>query len=269
MAILKGNTAENPSRHAIALDLGDLRTQGELVVAHAKKKAEQIVAEANAERQRLISTASAEGYAAGLAKGTAEGLRQGRQHGADAAMAERRAALDGLDTAWLALANEIMVQREDMMAEASRNVIKLAIAIAERVVRRTVEADPACVVQQVEAALAMVMRPTRVVVRINPADRGLVAAALPLLTERLAHGVHLELLDDATMGRGSCGLRMTESMGGMIDATLDTQLARIAEMLVPAGPGDVADSGDAADSARDAGSGETGKAAASVTGGAK
>jgi len=259
MAILKGNTAENPSRHAIALDLGDLRTQGELVVAHAKKKAEQIVAEANAERQRLISTASAEGYAAGLAKG----LRQGRQHGADAAMAERRAALDGLDTAWLALANEIMVQREDMMAEASRNVIKLAIAIAERVVRRTVEADPACVVQQVEAALAMVMRPTRVVVRINPADRGLVAAALPLLTERLAHGVHLELLDDATMGRGSCGLRMTESMGGMIDATLDTQLARIAEMLVPAAPGD------AADSARDAGSGETGKAAASVTGGAK
>jgi len=259
MAILKGNTAENPSRHAIALDLGDLRTQGELVVAHAKKKAEQIVAEANAERQRLISTASAEGYAAGLAKG----LRQGRQDGADAAMAERRAALDGLDTAWLALANEIMVQREDMMAEASRNVIKLAIAIAERVVRRTVEADPACVVQQVEAALAMVMRPTRVVVRINPADRGLVAAALPLLTERLAHGVHLELLDDATMGRGSCGLRMTESMGGMIDATLDTQLARIAEMLVPAGPGD------AADSARDAGSGETGKAAASVTGGAK
>ncbi len=262
MAILKGNTAEDPSRHAIALDLGDLRTQGELVVAHAKKKAEQIVAEATTERQRLVATASAEGYAAGLAKGTAEGLRQGRQQGADAAMIERKAALDGLDSAWLCLANEIMGQREDMMAEARQNVVKLAIAVAERVVRRTVQVDPTCVVQQVEAALAMVMRPTRVVVRINPADRVLVAAALPLLTECLAHGVHLELLDDAAMGRGSCGLRMTESMGGMIDATLGTQLARIAEMLVPARPGDAPQSGDTAEL------GKASKTEASMNGGA-
>jgi flagellar biosynthesis/type III secretory pathway protein FliH len=266
MAILKGNTAENPTRHAIALDLGDLRTQGELVVAHAKKKAEQIVSEANAERQKLVSTASAEGYAAGLAKGTAEGLRQGREHGTTAAMAERKAALDGLDSAWLALANEIMAQREDMLAEARRNVVKLAIAVAERVVRRTVEADPTCVVQQVEAALAMVMRPSRVVLRINPADRGLVNAALPQLTDRLAEGVHLEMLDDATMGRGSCGLRMTDSMGGMIDATLANQLARIAEALVPAKPGEPTAPGQTAEA-----HGPTGgtSSAAPATGGAK
>lgn len=236
MAILKGNTAENPTRHAIALDLGDLRTQGELVVAHATKKAQHITAEANAERQKLISNASAEGFAAGLASGTAEGLRQGKQQGAAAAMNERKAALDGLDNAWLALANEIMAQREDIMAEARQNVVKLAIAVAERVIRRTVEADPTCVVQQVEAALSLVMRPSRVVLQINPADRALVNDALPKLTQRLAEGVHMELFDDEAMVRGSCALRMTESMGGSIDASLATQLARIAEALVPAKP---------------------------------
>ena len=246
MAILKGNTAENPTRHAIALDLSDLRTQGELVVAHAQKMAKQIVAEANAARQSLISTASAEGYAAGLANGTADGLRQGQQHGAASAMADQRAALDTLGSAWLALANEIIAQREDMMAEARQNVVKLSIAVAERVIRRTVEADPTCVVQQVEAAVAMVMRPSRVVLQINPVDRPLITAALPQLTERLAEGIHLELLDDATMGRGSCALRMTDSMGGMIDATLATQLARIAEALVPAKPGELTAAANAA-----------------------
>lgn len=233
MAILKGNTAGDPTRHAIALDLGDLRNQGELVLQHASKKAEQIVADARREREQLIATAADEGRAKGLAQGTADGLRAGTTQGAQAAMVERRAQLEAVENSWKAIAGDFAAQREDVLAEARREVIRLALQIASRVIKRSIEADPSVVVDQVSAAFAMVLRPSRVVISINPADRPLVEAALPALLRQLADSSHIELADDAKLARGACSLRLADAMGGTVDASLQSQLDRIAEALVP------------------------------------
>lgn len=233
MAILKGNTAGDPSRHAIPLDLGDLRSQGELVMQHAAKRAEQIIADGQRERARLIATAAEEGRAKGLAQGTSEGLRAGTAQGAQAAMVERRAQLETIENSWKAIAADFVAQREDVLAEARREVIRLSMAIASRVIKRSIEADPSLVVDQVSAALTMVLRPSRVVISINPADRHLVEAALPTLLRQLADSSHIELADDPKLARGACSLRLADAMGGTVNASLESQLDRIAEALVP------------------------------------
>jgi flagellar assembly protein FliH len=233
MAILKGNTAGDPSRHAIPLDLGDLRSQGELVMQHAAKRAEQVLADARREREKLIATAADEGRAKGLAQGTADGLRAGTTQGAQAAMVERRGQLEAVENSWKAIAADFVAQREDVLAEARREVIRLAMAIATRVIKRSIEADPSIVVDQVSAALTMVLRPSRVVISINPADRPLIEAALPALLRQLADSSHIELTDDVKLARGACSLRLADAMGGTVDASLQSQLDRIAEALVP------------------------------------
>jgi hypothetical protein len=78
--------------------------------------------------------------------------------------------------------------------------------------------------------LELVGRPTRLVVRINPEDIERTKRDLPALAARFAGAAHAELLPDASLSRGSI-VAATEA--GEIDATIETQLDRIVESLLP------------------------------------
>ena len=108
--------------------------------------------------------------------------------------------------------------------------VPVAVKLAEKVVRRVPSIDPTVVVDQVAEAIDYVARPCDVTVRIHPDDQPLVAEAMPMLVEQFANIEHVNLTTDETITRGGC----TVSFGqGRIDATLDTQLDRIAEAMLP------------------------------------
>jgi len=66
---------------------------------------------------------------------------------------------------------------------------------------------------------------------VCPLDRGAIDEALPGLLARYSQAQHIEVVDDASLGRGSVVARLA---GGEIDATIGTQLVRLVEALVPA-----------------------------------
>src|SRR5215813_398381 len=102
----------------MVLDLADVRRQGELLIDHAKKRAEAILAEARTERERLIAGAADKGREEGKARGFAEGRKTGLVQGKDAALKEFKPRLDALVESWNRAANGLLRERETILAEA-------------------------------------------------------------------------------------------------------------------------------------------------------
>jgi len=233
MAILKGNTANLPSKRAIALNLGDLRFQGDAMLAEAQQQAAETVRRAQCEREALIATAAADGRGKGFAAGYAEGAAKGASEGRAQAMADQQATLLQIQEAWMSSLVTLEQARADLMAESSRRLLQLAVSMAERVLKRQIECDATVVVDQVAHVLGLVMRSSRLVVHVAPQDESIVTEALPKLMERLAAGCDATVQPNAAISRGSCVLRMAEAAGGEMNAEIEVQLARIAEAIVP------------------------------------
>lgn len=244
MALIKNSNAAQMAREAIVLDLGDLSRQADVILRVAKAKAEQIVEAARAERERLMSDAAAIGKAEGLAEGLAEGHRVGVEQGRATAVEEHRAAIAALNTGWMSGLGVFVESRERMLAEAKRDVLALALGIGEKVTKRVIESDAAVVAAQLEAVLNLVLRPTRLQVKVHPSDRSTIEAAMPALVAQYGHAEHVQIVDDATLARGSCVAKLADgsgaggagssgASGGSIDASIETQLNRIVEALLP------------------------------------
>lgn len=249
MALIKNAQATMLAREAVVLDLGDLRRQGDALIAQARARAETIVRDAEHERDRIVAGAAERGHAEGLARGEEEGRRRGEEAGRLAALEAQSAQIRSLIERWTRAVEQFERDRAGLLEGAQRDVVRLGMLIGERVTKRVIQTDPSVASEQVASALGLVLRPTGVVVAVNPEDRGLVERTLPGLTERLGGSAHVRLVADAAISRGSCVVRCAGAgpggeggggsvggggnAGGEIDATVETQLRRIAELIVP------------------------------------
>lgn len=243
MALIRQADAGTIARDAIVLDLGDVQRQAQLIMDQARRRAEEIVAEAKAERARLVAGGAEEGRAAGMAKGLEEGRRSGAEQGRGAALQERKAGLETLEKRWTEALAGLEAERDRMLTEARADVLRLALQLASKVVKRRIEIDPGVVVDQIDAVLQLVARPTELLVSVHPEDRLVAEAALPGLMARFQSVRHIELRPDATLARGSCvattraraegGAAGGSAGGGEIEASVDAQLERMTRLLLP------------------------------------
>jgi len=231
MAVIKRADAETIARQAVTLHLGDLHRQGSDLVDEAVRRAEAIVNEANAERNRLLSDASEVGHAEGYAKGHAEGLAKGREEGYTESLTASAKTISEIEDAWVGALDSFERERARMLAEAKRDVVRLAAVFAEKIVKRAVELDETVVERQLEAALASAVRPSRLAVAVHPDDAERARNVLPRAADGLDAAGHAEIVEDASLRRGSCVARM--GGGAVIDASIDTQITRMVETLLP------------------------------------
>jgi flagellar assembly protein FliH len=238
MAIIKNSTADTAAREALVLDLGDLQKMGTQIVVQARAKADQILAEAKAERERTVAGAAEAGRVQGFEQGLGEGRRAGEQQARAAAAADSKQRFEALAAAWERALGQFSSERDAMVTAAQRDVLELALRIARLVTKRAVEVDPAVAQAQLEALLAIVVRPTELVVSVHPSDRATLADAAPQLLAKFPAVRHVDFVDDPALTPGSCVARLRGEdaghAGGEIDASIDTQIQRIVEALFPA-----------------------------------
>lgn len=230
MAILKCVGTEQQARNAIVFDMGDLRREAERMERDANARAQAILDGAYREKQQILEAERGEGFAQGKAQGLAEGQELGRSDGREAALVETREQVAELCKQWQAALDQFETDRDGLIAAARSDILRLAISIADRVTKRRFEVDPTIVQDQLEAALEQTIACTRLKIEIAQEDQELVESVLPALSARLASGTHIDVVPQAALSRGSIVLR---SAGGSVDASLQTQLDRIAEALVP------------------------------------
>lgn len=230
MALIKGNEAAQLIREAIVLDLGDVAHQAAQIRAAAEDKAKRILAEAQVQAQRLTANAHEQGLAEGQAKGYEKGLVEGRAAGRAEAAKQAAEEFGRLQQAWLTAVQQWDEQRHGLEVGSREAVLEFALRLGEKLVHRIIEVDPTVIVDQLSAAMSHVLSPTDLVVRICPQDRPVLEQAMPQLAAEWSHLRHVRLVDDPQVSRGGCLVSYGQ---GRIDATLDTQLRRIVEVLLP------------------------------------
>lgn len=234
MAVLKRHDAVPTLAGAVVMDLADFKAEGARLLAEARAESEALLREARLAAAKVRSDAAEAGRAEGLAAGREEGLALGREEGERAARAEVAAAygaeLAELAERWNAALGRWEEGRTHLLREARADAIRLSLAIAERVVRRAVAADPSLVVDRLEGALELLGAATSITVLCRPEERAILAAALPALAERLGRAIDCGFLEDPTLAPGDVVVRVPE---GSVDASLAAQLDRLTEALLP------------------------------------
>jgi len=168
-------------------------------------------------RERALQS---EARAAGRTEGSQEGQQQGAAEGRRAATAEFAQACEALAAGMQALADE----RRRMLADERDAVVRLALAVARKVLHAEVLLCADAAARVVEAAVAGAQDATVVRIRLHPDDGERIAA-----TEGAAFPY--ELVPDPSISPGGC---VVETDCGCIDASLESQWAAVEAAMLEA-----------------------------------
>jgi flagellar assembly protein FliH len=116
--------------------------------------------------------------------------------------------------------DELASLRPRFRMEATEDTVKLAIAIARRVMHRELATDPEAILGLVMAAFQKLNTRETHRLRVCPAD----ASVLEQNRARLEFPPAVEIVSDTSLIRGSA---VFETSRGELDASVDTQLAEI------------------------------------------
>src|SRR3954470_5862378 len=154
MAVIK---AEQAPATVSTFSMADIEKQAKLVLLGAKVRAERLLVAAQEESEQIKREARAQALVEGRKAGIAEGLELGRKQGRDEALAQQRQALTELVGAMTQAVTELDAARLALDSESKTAVIRLAIAIAERVTKRLGAVDAQVAVANVHEALRIVV----------------------------------------------------------------------------------------------------------------
>jgi flagellar assembly protein FliH len=209
----------------------NIETQARSLLGRAQRKADELLAAAQAEAESMKKAAHTQGLADGRRDGLAQGPAEGKKSGHDQALNEHREKFTAAIAALSAAATQFDNQRGDLEATGLRSVIELSASIARRVTKRQAMLDPQVLIENLQGAMKLVSHAADVRIAVRPADLETLKAELANLKSRWPQLNHVELIEDATLGRGGCRV-FTAS--GAVDGDLDGQLDRVIEQLLPA-----------------------------------
>jgi flagellar assembly protein FliH len=222
--------AEKAPLSAVPFSMRDIEEAARMILLRAQQQAQGLLAEAQREADLLKQQASVEGFAQGRAEGLARGTEDGHAAGKQAALDEHRISLSQLVQSLTGALTEIDASRRQLEANARADVIRLAIAIAERVTKRKGVMDPSVMTENMSAAMKMVVAGADLRIAVNPTHMQTLTDALPRLKLQWPQLQHAAIVEDASLSPGGCRIFTRQ---GIVDADLDEQLNRIAAELLP------------------------------------
>ncbi|MFG0249576.1 MAG: FliH/SctL family protein [Phycisphaeraceae bacterium JB051] len=238
MPLIKADQSVAMFKEAIVLNMNDVTEQAAQIKASAEQTAEKLISEARAKAQKVTDDHAEEGfekgYSEGFAKGQSEGFEKGHAEGLAnghaEAVANAKAQFDPLVTAWGEAGRAWDEYHSQLDLDARDSVIELALRLAEKILHRQLQVDSTVIVDQVTAALKNMTGATSLSIHVNPQDRAVMLEVMPQLIESFGQFKSMRVVDDPNIGRGGCILVHEH---GRLNATLETQLRRAVELLLP------------------------------------
>jgi len=150
------------------------------------------------------------------------------ERGRQAGRQETEALLGQSAQALAEAALEISQLRESLHKSSVEDMLRLVMAIAERVIHVEVEKHSGMIVDVIERALKAAIKADEYHIRVNPQDLEVVKEKKPLFIASISGLKNIIFEGDAAIARGGC---LVESILGQVDATLESQLAQIRQHL--------------------------------------
>lgn len=201
---------------AFAAERAEAERQAEEIIAAARARAEELIDEAVSGAERLIAESRQAGY------------EDGRREGYAAGKSEAEAEVAALRSQAAELLRAAQAEREQQLLAVRDEIARLAVSVAEKILRRRLNEDPELVVAMVSEAISRARNGETLRVRANPRDLPLIEAREDALVASVAGLKNLELIEDPGIAPGGC---VVETGHGYIDARIDHQLELVEDAL--------------------------------------
>lgn len=198
------------------------REEARAIIERAEAIAAARLEEVEIERERLEELVREEkerGFAEGYAEGSAKGFEGGRNEALESArtlLAETQKILDAAREA-----------QQKLLDEARDDLLALAVAVAEKILRRELARDGAALAILKEL-LPEAEGAVRALVRVSPATYASLDGPERDLLERALDGCRIEIVPDRTLD--ACDVTI-ETDWGLIDGRLRSRWRRVLEGL--------------------------------------
>lgn len=152
-----------------------------------------------------------------------QGFEQGSSDGRAAAQAEMEEMLETMQ----GLVEMARIERHKIIEGAEPEIVRLSVAIAERVLNQHVAVDSDAVLEMTRAAITRLVNRETVTVRVNPGD---IATMRQHRDKLMAMNDidNLRVIEDQRVDRGGV---LIETDAGTIDAKISTQLREVRRLL--------------------------------------
>ncbi len=192
----------------------DLAAQAEAYLAQVRAEGAALVAQAREKVDALRQQAEQDGQAAAL-------------RGAQATVGQQLLTL--LPALRTAVA-EIRDAKQAWLARWEAGGVRVATAIAQRLIRRELAHRPEITLDLVRESLELAAGSSQVCIRLNPADHKALGGQARKLVKELSILGEVEVKADPEVAPGGCRL---DTRFGAIDQQFESQLKRIEEELLP------------------------------------
>lgn len=196
--------------------------EGELVSLkrQEEERQEAFLREAALKVQDARQAAEAEAREKGYREGHQEGLAAARAEVEEEYRAKFQDALALLESFHRALCDE----RDALLALLVPQMVRLWEAVLSRMLMDRVNLDQGALLRVLKGVLSKISDRERLLLYVNPEDRGMVEGALSDFGDLLRGNRHLEVVPDPDVDLGSC---IVETNLGVYDARWRTQLEQV------------------------------------------
>ncbi len=119
--------------------------------------------------------------------------------------------------------------KQEVFDKIAPEILSISIDIAQKIIKKEIAQAPELLVDSVmEILKGLSKEETKITIRTNPSQVNMLKGEIPSMAEQLGLEAKMMVIPDEAVMEGGCIVTTTN---GVVDATIDTQLAIISEAL--------------------------------------
>lgn len=124
---------------------------------------------------------------------------------------------------------EFMCAKQEVFDAIAPEIMSLSIEIAKKIIKKELSQAPEVILESVAAILKSLSKDeAKIMIKANPSQVSLLKSEIPEITSKYGLEAKVTVVPDDSVLEGGCIVTTTN---GVVDATIETQLAIISEAL--------------------------------------
>lgn len=119
--------------------------------------------------------------------------------------------------------------KQEVFEYIAPDILEISVEIAQKIIKKELQQDPTIILDNImEILKGLSKEETKITLRVNPSQVSLLKSEIPNAMNNVGLDAKVLIVPDDTVMEGGC---MVITTNGVIDATIETQLAVISEAL--------------------------------------
>ncbi|MEN6664485.1 MAG: FliH/SctL family protein [Phycisphaerae bacterium] len=207
------------------LALPDFEAAGKEILDQARLQAQQIVAAAQAQLESAQTNYNRSAYEQGFQRGQTEGYA----HGLRQAAQKSQLRMSALAQAAGKIVDELAAAAGQVQQDRQEQLLRFGIELARRIVGEVAAVDTRAALVNLRRAMELASDADEIIVCVNPGQLPALEQEGQRLWRQLARAGRVRFEADSSIAAG--GARVLTRCGA-VDATIETQLRRVAQALL-------------------------------------